>query len=167
MFETRTAHLIGGIWAGLAAGAVFGILVWLAGILPNIAQLVGSSSVGVGFVVQWVISVIVAVAFVVALGSRITSMSSAIVWGLIYGAIWWVLGPLVIMPIWLSADMLPITNVQAIVQSWPKLLMHLVYGGIVGAVYFLAAKREEDMPPARSVDEQQRVSDVGNETARE
>lgn len=157
------SHLIGGIWAGLGAGVVFGLLVWLAGILPNIAQLVGSSSVGVGFIVQWVISVIVAVAFVVLLGARITSMSSAIVWGLLYGAAWWILGPLVIMPLWLGADMLPIGNLTAVVQSWPKLLMHLVYGGLVGAIYFLAAKRDDADEPTATNRDTQRVSEVGDE----
>jgi hypothetical protein len=69
------------------------------GMLPMIGGLVGSSSALVGFLVHIVISAVIGASFGVLLGARSTSFGQGASWGLVYGAIWWVLGPLVLMPL--------------------------------------------------------------------
>lgn len=139
--ETRTTHLLRGALAGLVAGIIFGIIAGFMGILPNIAALVGSSSAIVGFIVNLVVSVLVALPFVVLFGHLAERPESGLTYGLAYGAIWWVLGPLLLMPFILGAP-LPITSAEAIVTSWPKLLMHLAYGGVLGVGYVLLLPKQ-------------------------
>ena len=143
--ETRTTHVLRGALAGLIAGAVFGITAATAGILPNIAALVGSTSAFVGFVVNLFVSVLVAVPFVAVFGRYAQRIGSGLTYGLAYGALWWVLGPLVLMPLILGAP-LPIASTEAIIASWPKLLMHLVYGGLLGLGYALLVPSDRQGP---------------------
>src|SRR6266542_2184943 len=89
---------IWGAIAGLAGGVVFGVVMAAGGMLPMVAGLVGSDSAAVGGVVHLVISAIIGAGFGLVAGGMSTSWGSGVVSGLIYGAIWWVLGPLVIMP---------------------------------------------------------------------
>lgn len=105
------------------------------GMLPMVAMLVGSESAAAGFIVHMVISVIIGALFAAFLGGHVTSTGSAIGWGLIYGVIWWVLGPLIIMPIWLGmGHQLSAAGAAAAI---PSLWGHFIFGFILGAVYFL------------------------------
>lgn len=148
MFEA--SHIKAGIWGGLIAGLVFGLMMAMMGMLPMIAMLVGSESATVGFIVHLVISAIIGTIFAIVLGSEVKSAGSGIVIGLIYGAIWWVLGPLLIMPIWLGmGHQLSVAGVQA---ALPSLWGHLVYGFILGVAYsFLSPSRKTtDVPHTES-----------------
>ena len=98
MERTVTQRLIGGVVGGEAGGLVFGILMAMMGMLPMVAGLVGSSSAAVGFIVHLVFSAIIGAGFGLAFGARCATYREGALWGLLYGAIWWVLGPLVLMP---------------------------------------------------------------------
>ncbi len=82
-----------GALAGLAGGVVFGAMM---GMLPMVAMLVGSTSAAVGAVVHLVISAGLGVLFALVVPSLGTGMMLAA--GAVYGVVWWVLGPLLIMP---------------------------------------------------------------------
>jgi uncharacterized membrane protein YagU involved in acid resistance len=82
-----------GALAGLAGGVVFGAMM---GMLPMVAMLVGSTSAAVGAVVHLVISAGLGVLFALVVPSLRTGMMLAA--GAVYGVVWWVLGPLLIMP---------------------------------------------------------------------
>lgn len=58
-----------------------------------------------------------------------TSYAKGAVIGLGYGALWWVLGPLVIMPAMLG---MPLFAIEA--MAMVSLMGHLVYGVILGLV---------------------------------
>lgn len=149
--STFDAHTLkAGIWGGLAGGAVFGIMMAMMGLLPMVAMLVGSESSTVGFIVHMVISAIIGILFTIFLGAQVKSVGSGIGWGLVYGVIWWVLGPLLIMPVWLGMGVqLSAAGVQVAI---PSLFGHLVYGLVLGLVFFLLAQppKTADVQPTDS-----------------
>jgi hypothetical protein len=120
-------RVVGGIVGGLAGGVVFGALMGAMGMLPMVAGLVGSPSAVVGFLVH------MGAAFGGLFGGRIASLPQGAAWGLGYGVIWWVLGPLVIMPLMMGMGLQ-----LGAALSGPMLMSlvgHLLYGGVAGAVY--------------------------------
>ncbi len=125
-----------GMLGGLAGGLVFGALMAMMGMLPMIASLVGSSSAGVGFGVHLVISALIALGLVVLLGHVFSSYGRGALIGLIYGALWWVLGPLLIMPLMMG---MPVFVLDA-TALW-SLMGHLAYGLVLGLIAVAALNR--------------------------
>lgn len=123
-------RVVAGAAGGVAGGLVFGLLMAFMGMLPMVASMVGSDSAAVGFGVHMVISVLIGWGLVVPLGGMLsTSYAKGAVIGLAYGALWWVLGPLVIMPAMLG---MPLFAIDAMAMF--SLMGHLVYGVILGLV---------------------------------
>jgi hypothetical protein len=124
---------IGGVVGGLVGGLGFGIIMGIGGMLPMVAGLVGASDALVGFIVHMVISAIIGGLFGIALGSQAQNYGSGAAWGLGYGALWWVLGPLVLMPLMMGM------GVRFGAALTPPMLMslggHLIFGLLTGLVY--------------------------------
>lgn len=139
-----------GIWGGLAGGAIFGIMMGMMGMLPMVAMLIGSESATVGFIVHMAISAIFGTIFAFFLGAQIKSAGSGIGWGLVYGVILWVVGPLLIMPIWLGMGHQ--LSAAGIVAAIPSLWGHLIYGFVLGLVFSLLARQTKtaDVQPTNS-----------------
>jgi hypothetical protein len=123
--------LIAGIIGGIAGGIVFGIMMAAMGMMPMIASLVGSQSAVVGFVVHMIIASFIGATFGLLFGSRV-SYASGPGWGALYGFVWWILGPLLIMPLMMGAtEMLFAINATTLMS----LVGHLIYGAVAGLVY--------------------------------
>ena len=136
-----------GVYAGLAGGVVFGVMMALMGMLPMVGQMVGQPSAIVGFLVHLVISAIIGASFAVILGPFTNSTGSGLRNGLIYGAIWWVLGPLTLMPLGLGMGVT--WNLAAASAMLPSLVGHLDYGAILGFGYaWLSSSKEESLSQA-------------------
>lgn len=149
---TRSTHILSGIAAGVIAGIIFGAFAAMAGMLVSIAGIVGSSSAIVGFAVNLVVSVIVAALFVVLFNDMIADYADGLTYGILYGFAWWILGALILMPLFLSAPTLPITSFEAILAAWPSLLMHLVFGVVLGVGYVLFRPKEAELREGRKLD---------------
>ena len=126
---TMGRRVSAGVIGGLAGGLVFGVMMAMMGMLPMVASLIGSDSAVVGFGLHLVNSVVIGLGLTVILGGMLTSYSRGAVIGLLYGALWWVLGPLLIMPLMLGMPLFAI-NTTALMS----LLGHLVYGLILAVV---------------------------------
>ena len=123
-------RVLAGVVGGVAGGVVFGVLMAVMGILPMIASMVGSSSAVVGFGVHLVISVFIGLGLTVLFGNRLlSSYGRAVLIGLGYGAIWWVLGPLLMMPVMMGMALFMV-DLTALLS----LMGHLIYGVILGVV---------------------------------
>ncbi len=109
-----------GAFGGLAGGMLFGVMMGMMGALPMIGRMVGLPSTAGGFFVHMAISAAIGVSFAVLFGRRLNGIRSAVLFGLAYGALWFLLGPLTF-----TARMMP------------SLMGHLAYGGVLGAVYGL------------------------------
>lgn len=132
-------RVIAGTAGGVAGGIAFGILMAMMGMLPMVASLVGSDSAAVGFGLHMVISVLIGLGLTVPFGQVLTGYGRGAWAGLAYGALWWVLGPLVLMPLMMG---MPLFMVD--VTGLMSLMGHLVYGAILGltAVRILASRRD-------------------------
>lgn len=129
-----------GALGGVVGGVAFGVMMQGMGMMPMVAQLVGSDSVAVGWVVHLANSVAFGLLFGGVLGAtslgRRAGLAAWIALGLGYGVLWWVLGALLIMPAWLGMDLLVLNT-----TTWQSLGGHLVYGALLGAVVGLLVRR--------------------------
>ncbi len=130
---TWTDKIVSGLIGGAVGGVAFGILMAVMGMLPMVAGLVGSSDALVGFIVHMAISLVIGASFGVLFGGASQTYGRAAVWGLVYGVIWWVLGPMVIMPMMMGVGLQ-----FAAAFSGPMLMSlmgHAVYGVLAGLGY--------------------------------
>ncbi|MDQ3455329.1 MAG: hypothetical protein M3513_07705 [Actinomycetota bacterium] len=97
--------------------------------IPMVAALIGSSSVAVGWVVHLLISAFFGVAFAVVLGPVLKGVVSGTLLGVGYGAVLWVVGPLLLMPARLGMPLFVIND-----MALQSLLGHLVFGLLLGAI---------------------------------
>ena len=124
-----------GIYAGLAGGLVFGLMMGMMGMLPMIGKMVGSPSASSGFLVHLAISATIGGSFAVLLDWAAHNVTGALSAGLGYGFVWWVLGPLTLMPLLLGMGFGVNWNASAATQALPSLLGHLAFGAILGGTY--------------------------------
>lgn len=123
-------RVVAGVAGGIAGGIVFGILMAMMGMLPMVAGLVRSDSAAVGFAVHMVISILIGLGLTVLFGNLLlTGYVRGLILGIVYGAVWWVLGPLLLMP--LMMGMQPFMFDTSTLAS---LMGHLLYGAILGVV---------------------------------
>jgi hypothetical protein len=119
-----------GLIGGIAGGLVFGMLMAVMGILTMIASIVGSHSPWVGFAVHIMMSILIGMGLTILFGNRLlTGYLRGAVVGIGYGMIWWVLGPLLVMP--MMFGMHPFSFEPT---TLPSLMGHMIYGLILGLV---------------------------------
>src|SRR5919108_3024009 len=104
-----TARLSASVVAGLIAGVVFGLMMQMmmaptpdGGRMPVLAmvgQIVGSPTVGVGWLYHLFNSAVIGGIFGWLLrGTTAVRIGAGAGWGALYGLGWWVLGGLLLMP---------------------------------------------------------------------
>lgn len=86
-----------GAHGGVAGGLIFGLPMTVTGMFPMIARMAGSVNPLVGVALHLTIRAVLGVAFGLLFASRITA-ARGVVLGLGDGAMWWVLGALIVMP---------------------------------------------------------------------
>ena len=137
---TRSLRAVGtGILASVAGGLVFTVVMVQTGVLPVVASLVGGSTPETGFVVHMAISAIVGATYGLLFQREAYTYGSGLAWGLVYGLVWWFLGPLTLMPILLGAGIQ--WSLDAGLAAYPSLIGHLGYGAATGLAYWLVARR--------------------------
>ncbi len=140
-----TRELKWGAYGGIAGGLIFGAMMGVMGMLPMIGSMVGQPTAGVGFVLHMVYSVIIGAGFAVVLGRFVSGTSSGVGLGRAYGGVWWILGPLTLMPLLMGMGFGVNWNAAAAAAMLPSLVGHLMYGGILALVY--AALRHRQVGP--------------------
>ncbi|MBI1378993.1 MAG: hypothetical protein GC157_16160 [Frankiales bacterium] len=131
--------VVAGVVGGLAGGMVFGMMMQMMGFIPMIAALVGSSSVAVGWVVHLAISAVIGALFGLLLAGRALRLGAYAGAGLVYGVVWWVLGPLVLMPAKLGMPLFQFND-----TVWKSLMGHMIYGLVLGLVAGWVVRRNAD-----------------------
>ncbi len=140
------SNLTAGIIAGLIAGVVFGIMMTVmhaptpdGGSMPlmgMVAKVVGSTSLAVGWIYHLVNSAVIGGLFGWILGSRIGGYGSAAGWGAGYGMVWWILGGLILMPMFLGMPAFaPLQMPMMRPVAFASLMGHVIFGVILGAAF--------------------------------
>jgi uncharacterized membrane protein YagU involved in acid resistance len=130
--------VVQGIVAGLIGGSVFGVQMAVGGMLPMVAQMVGTQSPVIGFALHLVISAFIGGVYGVIASRLPSGWLIAIGAGIVNGIIWWVLGALVVMPLVLgmSEMVLQIGDMQ-----WMSLIGHIIFGIVTAAFFALINRR--------------------------
>ncbi|MBW1598216.1 hypothetical protein [Streptomyces sp. JJ38] len=135
-------HAVYGAAAGLVGGVGMGI--WMSvsrpmadtAMITMVAGLLGSTNALVGWLIHLGIALFAGIGFGVVLGQFAQRMAPAVVLGLAYGALWWVLGALWIMPANMGMPVFDWNDVSA-----SSLGAHLVFGLLAGVTYAAVARR--------------------------
>ena len=138
----KKSTLSGGILGGLAGGVVFGAMMAMMGVLPMIGKMVGVPSAGFGFLVHMVISAAIGAGFAVVFGPSVLHHGGGVLKGMAYGALWWLLGPLTLMPLFLGMGVR--WSTAAAVAALPSLVGHVIYGGVLGFVFARRLRSEAE-----------------------
>ncbi len=126
-----------GVVAGIIGGIIMGIMmmVMMPAMLPMIGKIIGMENAGGGWLYHLFNSAVIGAIFglVVALAKPALTYTTGARWGAVYGMIWWVLGPLVLMPLMLGLTQM----VFAINNDTLMSLMGLVIFGVFSGVSFV------------------------------
>lgn len=139
---TRILRSLGwGATASLVGGLVFSIVMASTGALARIASLIDSSSLVSGFLIHLLLSIPIGVSYGVLFQRESPTVGACLIWGMLYGVLWWFLGPLTFFPVLLSGSFS--WTCEAASAALPELVGHLLYGATT-AIVFLYLERRHD-----------------------
>lgn len=139
---SRTVRALGwGAAAGLVGAMAF--VPMIAGIhgFSNVAALVGGSSSILGAAVHLGAGVLIGMGYGWLFERESPDFDSGVAWGLLYGLVWWFLGPFTLFPVLLGYSFA--WTPEGVSSSLPSLLGHLLYGMITATVFLLLERRHD------------------------
>jgi hypothetical protein len=140
-------HAVWGAAAGLVGGVGMGI--WMSvsrpmmdtAMITMVAGLLGSTNAFAGWLIHLSIALFAGITFGTLLGQFAQRLVPAVALGLAYGAVWWTVGALWIMP----ANMgMPVFEWNDVTSS--SLGAHLVFGLLAGLTFSLVARTAGKQP---------------------
>jgi uncharacterized membrane protein (UPF0136 family) len=136
--------ILNGALAGLVGGVVFGAMMGAMGMLPMIGKMVGQPNAAAGIAVHLAISAVIGATFGFVLRQTRPSLASGFAAGSVYGAAWWILGPLTFMPLMMGMGLGVNWNAAAAAAMLPSLMGHLMYGALLGVSFSWLTRRAPD-----------------------
>lgn len=127
-----------GALAGLAGGVVFGIMMGMMNALPMVGMLIRQENAVVGFIVHMIISAAIGAVYGVVIGRFPNNATTALVGGIANGVTWWVLGALILMPLFLGMTQMILVIGQ---MQWMSLVGHILFGLVTAFVFIPLANR--------------------------
>lgn len=136
--EVNSRLLGTGALAGIIGGIPFGIMMGMMGMMPMIGMLVRVESALAGVLVHAAISAVTGAVYALFAVRFPLTWQNAIVGGLLYGVVWWVLGALILMPALLGM----FEMIFAIGQmQWMSLLGHMIFGVVLAVAFVWLSRR--------------------------
>jgi hypothetical protein len=151
-----------GALAGLVGGLVSSPVMIATGVLPKIAGLDTPLSVFRGLVLHLLVSAVIGMTFGLLFRRESSSIGLGVMWGWLFGVIWWYLGPMTFLPLLLSGEI--DWRGSAASALLPSLMAHLIYGATTALVFLLLERRytqELLLNPRTAASELRRVRPVG------
>ncbi len=135
-----------GLIAGLVAGVLFGMMMQMMTVpsengmrmsmMVMVAKVVRSDSIAVGWLYHLFNSAVIGALFGVFFGERAQSYGPGAVWGMLYGAFWWILGAQILMPVLLGMPAFASLRMPPMhMIALGSLLGHVIFGLVLGLGY--------------------------------
>lgn len=141
-----SSKIVAGALAGTLAGLVFGMMMQMmtaptpdgtqVPMMAMVAMVVRSESLVVGWLYHLVNSAVIGALFGALLGAKATTYGSGARLGAVWGIVWWVLGALILMPLFLGMPAFaPLRMAPMRPVAMGSLMGHLLYGLLLGLTY--------------------------------
>jgi uncharacterized membrane protein YagU involved in acid resistance len=144
--DSAARAVAAGAPAGIVGGLAFGAAMAQLGVLPTVASLVGAGSSKAGFAVHVAISAVVGAGFGLLVRRQRCGPSETLFLGAAYGALWWILGPLTLLPLALGEPLG--WQLAAAQREFPSLVGHLLFG-VGTALVFVVLHGPDDAARSR------------------
>src|SRR5262249_20796293 len=131
-----------GVIASLAGGATFSIVMASTGALSRIAGLVDSSSPVLGVVIHLCLSIRIGASSALLFQREPPPAGAGVLWGMLYGLVWWFFGPLTFFPLLLGGSFS--WTPAAATAALPELIGHLLYGATTASVFLFLERRHHE-----------------------
>ncbi len=135
MSPTLRRDIAAGAAAGLIGGLVFSWAQHAQGMRAAVAGLVGVTSLGAGVALDLVISIFIGATFGAIFRYQSLGYAPTISSGVLFGLLWWILGPLTIVPALMGKG--PMWSLQEANAALPSLVGHVLYGALTGLTYYV------------------------------
>jgi hypothetical protein len=133
-----TSRAATGALSGTLAGLVSGVVPARLQMLPSLAMPLGSHSAIIGGIVHLLTSAALGALFASYLGSTV-HMRDLITSGVLFGSIWWLVVPILLIPTWVSQD----TDLAVVHFALMSVAGQAIYGPVNGLVLYLLVRRRQ------------------------
>jgi hypothetical protein len=128
-----------GALAGLVGGLVSSPVMIATGVLPKIAGLDTPLSIFRGLFLHLLVSALIGMTFGLLFRRESSNLGLGVMWGWLFGLIWWYLGPLTFLPLLLTGEIDWRTSAASALL--PSLMAHLIYGATTALAFHLLEGR--------------------------
>ena len=144
-----TSGALPGALGGVVGGLVFGAVMLDLGALSSVASIVRVESTAVGFLVNMAIAAIAGSGLGLMVWQQRPGMGETLLWGMVYGTLWWFIGSLTLFPLFLGAGVT--WDAESAQEAFPALLGHVLYGSSVALAVVLFQMRHRSQRIAMRV----------------
>jgi hypothetical protein len=128
-----------GAIAGFVGGIVSSPVMIATGVLPRIAGLDTPLSILRGLFLHLLVSALIGMTFGLLFRRESSSLGLGVMWGWLFGLIWWYLGPMTFLPLLLTGEIDWRTSAASALL--PSLMAHLIYGVTTALTFLLLEGR--------------------------
>jgi len=121
---------------------LFSVIMAATGALSRIAGLANSSSPVLGFIIHLCISLPIGISYGILFQRESPTVGAGVIWGMLYGMVWWFFGPLTLFPVLLGGSFSWTTTAAS--AALPELIGHLLYGATTALVFLFLERRHDE-----------------------
>ena len=133
--DRQRGELAVGAAAGLLGGALFAIAMQEQGMTVEVTGLAGFESSGAELLAHLLLAALGGTAFAAISRYQPESYATAIAFGVVFGLLLWIIGPLTVRPLLEGAS--PTWSATAASEAFPSLVGHMMYGAVTGLGFHL------------------------------
>jgi uncharacterized membrane protein YagU involved in acid resistance len=128
-----------GAFAGLVGGLVSSPILIATGVLSSVAGLDTHLSGFHGFLLHLLVSALIGMTYGLLFRHEASSLGLGVMWGWLFGLIWWYIGPMTLLPLLLTGEC--DWRASAASALLPSLTGHLIFGATTSLVFLVLERR--------------------------